>query len=232
MLLGMLGFCASAAAAQSSVTSSDGEWVLENDVLRLKLSFQEGSGISLQEVYNKAANTSLTQGGSLLFTYTGRLLALTPQQATTNFTFRASDAEWVLAGTDVADILLPEAAGNEHLGKQLDIVLRREQMQARLRFKIYDGGSGVHFQTYLKNLTATHDILIENSEVIRLDFPNQAHWLHYFEEGTRKSTQANINEPATGNRGKGVARCFICLYNAGHGMYTADHIATPLFIYP
>ena len=221
LLLGMLGFCASAAAAQSSVTSSDGEWVLENDVLRLKLSFQEGSGISLQEVYNKAANTSLTQGGSLLFTYTGRLLALTPQQATTNFTFRASDAEWVLAGTDVADILLPEAAGNEHLGKQLDIVLRREQMQARLRFKIYDGGSGVHFQTYLKNLTATHDILIENSEVIRLDFPNQAHWLHYFEEGTWKSTQANINEPATGNRGKGVARCFICLYNEGHGWYLA-----------
>lgn len=39
LLLCMLGFCMSAAAAQSSVTMAGQEWVLENDVLRLKLSF-------------------------------------------------------------------------------------------------------------------------------------------------------------------------------------------------
>lgn len=221
ILLGLLSLCISSSASPSTITSSGREWVLENDILRLRLSFQEGSGISLQELSGKAVGNSLTQGNSLLFTYSGRLLALSPELSSSTFTFRASDAEWMLAETDVSNIVLSEASDSEHLGKQLDIVLRREQMQVRLRFQIYDGGSGIHYQTYLKNLTSTHDIIIENSEVVRLDFPNQAHWLHYFEDGTWKSTQGNINEPASGNRGRGVARCFICLYSQGHGWYLA-----------
>ena len=221
LLLSLLSLHISAFAAQSIITSDGEAWTLENDALRMKLTFQTAEGISLTELYNKAADCTLARTGSLLFTYTGRLLARSQEYPTSTFTFRASDADWKLAGSEVTDIVLSEAIDSVHLGKQLDVVLQREEMQVRLCFRIFDGTSGLYYQTFLKNLTSTHDIVIENSEVIRLDFPNQAHHLHYFEEGAWKSTRGSIEEPATGNRGKGVARCFICLYDQGYGWYLA-----------
>ena len=209
--------------AERSIISSDSEgWTLENDVVRLKLSFQAGKGVALTELYNKVADCALTHnGGSLLFMYSGRMLARTGAFPSSSFTFRATDADWMLSGSEVSDVVLSEALDSIHLGKQLDVVLRRDEMQVTLRFQVFDEGSGIYYQTFLKNLTATHDIIIENSDVLRLDFPNQMHYLHYFEEGAWKSTQGSIEEPATGNRGKDVARCLICLYNEGYGWYLA-----------
>lgn len=216
-LFSLIGFSAN---ATKSVISGEGQaWTLENDVLRLRIAFEEGKGIALQELYNKTGETALTASSSLLFQYKGRLLSLSPEYATSSFSYSANDAQWQLAGSEVSDIALPESIGGEHLGKQLDVTLEREQMQVKLRFQIFDDGSGIHYQTFLKNLTTTHDIIIENSEVIRLDFANKAHWLHYFEDGSWKSTQGAIEEPPMGNRGKGVARCLICLYSTGDGWY-------------
>ena len=208
-------------SAGQSVVTSDGEgWTLENDVVRLTLTFQSGKGIALTELYNKVADCALTRTGSLLFSYSGRMLSRSQAFPTSSFTFRASDAEWTPGGSEVTDVVLSEAIDSVHLGKQLDVVLQRQEMQVRLRFQIFDEGSGIYYQKFVKNLTETHDIVIENSEVLRLDFPNLAHNLHYFEEGTWKSTSGGIEEPATGNKGKGVARCLICLYNEpGHGTF-------------
>lgn len=217
----MLCLFATVSADQSNITSSGNEWILENDVLSLKLSYQQGNGISLTELYSKTAETALTRTGSLLFTYSGRLIARTQEYPTSAFTYKASDAQWVMSGSEVTDIFLYESADSLHLGKQLDVVLSRDVIQVKLRFQVFDGRAGVYYQTFLKNLTTSHDIIVENSEVIRLDFPNQSHNLHYFEEGAWKSTQGGIEEPATGNRGKNVARCFICLYNQGYGWYLA-----------
>ena len=209
-------------SAGQSVVTSDGEgWTLENDVVRLTLTYQSGKGIALTELYNKVADCALTRTGSLLFSYSGRMLSRSQAFPTSSFTFRASDAEWTPGGSEVTDVVLSEAIDSVHLGKQLDVVLQRQEMQVRLRFQIFDEGSGIYYQTFVKNLTETHDIVIENSEVLRLDFPNLAHNLHYFEEGTWKSTLGGIEEPATGNKGKGVARCLICLYNEGYGWYVA-----------
>ena len=175
LLLSLLSLHISAFAAQSIITSDGEAWTLENDALRMKLTFQTAGGISLTELYNKAADCTLARTGSLLFTYTGRLLACSQEYPTSTFTFRASDADWKLAGSEVTDVVLSEAIDSVHLGKQLDVVLQREEMQVRLCFRIFDGTSGLYYQTFLKNLTSTHDIVIENSEGIRLDFPNQAH---------------------------------------------------------
>lgn len=217
----LLGLLSSVSAGQGIVLSDSEGWTLENDVVRLKLTFQPGNGIALTELYNKVADCALTRSGSLLFTYSGRMLARSGAFPSSSFTFRASDTDWQLSGSEVTDVVLSEALDSIRLGKQLDVVLLRDEMQVRLRFQIFDEGSGIYYQTFLKNLTATHDIIIENSEVIRLDFPNQTHHLHYFEEGAWKSTQGTIEEPATGNRGKGVARCLICLYGEGYGWYLA-----------
>lgn len=220
-LISMLCLLSPMRATQSSITSDGESWTLQNDVVRMSLTFQSGKGLSLTELYNKVAECALTRTGSLLFSYSGRLLSRSQTLPSSTFTYRATDADWVLCGSEVTDVFLSEALDSVHIGKQLDITLRRDEMQVKLSFRIFDGGSGIFYQTSLKNLTASHDIIIENSEVIRLDFPNQAHHLHFFEEGKWKSTTAGIDEPATGNKGKGVARCLICLYDQGNGWYLA-----------
>lgn len=221
LLLVAIPLNASEATINVGQTGKSTSWTLENDAVKFLICYEADKGITLSEFYNKNANQQVTGTGNLLFDYQGRYIPTTKGLNSVPFHYTANDSGWSFQGSQIETIKMSTALSNQTVGKKLTVKLSKEQMQVSLIFSIYDGNAGLRYQTYIKNLSATNQLLIEHSNVITLDFPNDAHHLHYVLNSKWLSTTGNMEEPSTTNKADDVAKCYICLYDNGTGWYVA-----------
>jgi len=154
----------------------------------------------MTSLYNKEAKAEyLTGSGShYLFRYTcdGELLS-------------SSGGNWKLDAYAVRDVMVYGKAW----GKSLEVCLSGKQaaggLSVKLVFEIYDGRSGLRYQTYVRNNDLLHAKLISASDIIGLNFPNDPHTLHYVPLLTRwESTRGGA---------AALKRNAVCVYDTGHG---------------
>lgn len=191
------GSVQTAEAAGSTITKSGNTWTLESDVLRVVLSFAGGS-IQMTSFYNKEAGKEyLTGSGSnylFYYNYGGSDLY-------------ANDGGWTLGADTISNISLFSTTW----GKRLEIPITRTSPQnvtITLRFEMYNDRAGLKYSNFIKN-NSTSNKTITASDVIALNFPNDAHTLHYVPNMTWSSTTGAL--PL--NAGKNA----ITRYNTGDG---------------
>ena len=224
----------SVTGGQEAVVRQEGQsWTLENQAVRLGLAFRDGS-LRMTSFYNQAAQKEYLTADdqtNYLFSYDWAVYQNgSGAVASTVKTVSSADGKWSVAGTPrVEDISTRDYAKNIlHLGKALEIVLRHAEagMQVTLRFEIYNGVGGVRYQAFLKN-TGDKKMVITESDVISLNFPNDAHFLHYVnartsdsggaENATWKTTEGSLNFQNAS--GKNNGRNALCVYKSGDGWW-------------
>lgn len=209
------------ATITSDSTGDVTTWQMENDRMRWTLTFSSGKGISLTELYSKEANTKIAGTASRLFEYSCRLLPLRQEIPATTLSLRSGDATWELLSSSVEDIHLSSALPDSIIGKTLTVTLHREEADVSLCFELYNDGGGMRYQTFIHNLQEDCNLLVEKATVLKLDVTNKSHNLHYTMGSQWQSTRATLTEPATGNKGNGVQKMMLCLYDSGYGWYVA-----------
>lgn len=212
-------------AMTASITSNGSNdamtWLLENDRMRCTLTFAEGKGIALTELYGKEAGTKIAGTSSRLFEYSTRLLPLHQQATSSVLSMKSTDAAWKLQGQQVKDIYLSKALSDSVIGRELIVCLEREEADIELHFELYNDGGGLRYQTHIHNRSSQCNLLIEKATVLKLDVTNRAHNLHYVSKSQWLSTRNTLTEPAIGNKGNDVPKLLLCLYDSGYGWYMA-----------
>lgn len=147
-------------------------------------------------------------------------------------TVRSDDGGWQLGETAIEEITTKDFEETEiSLGKSIQIPLTNEAagMQVTVLFEIYDGVAGARYQTFIKNLR-DEKMVIRESDVISLNFPNQPHYLHYVnskssssggaENATWKVTEGSLHFDNVAGSSKNNGRNALCVYkNEGHGWW-------------
>ncbi len=204
-------------------TVGEKAWSFENDIIRAEVSFDDGS-ITLDSFYNKLAGKDyLASGTSRLFSYTfGKYVA--GGEAENLKTVKADGKNWTLVSSSVSDITIKLTDSEKPVGKSTSIVIRDEQsaLQITLIFEIYDGSSGMRYQTLIKNLS-DEKIVITESDVISLSFPNETHRLHYISAAADLSNSniaTNSSWKSTSGKLKpNTGRNALCVYSSNDGWW-------------
>lgn len=156
------------AAGSASITKTGNTWTLENDVLKSVISFSSGN-IDMTSFYNKeAAKEYLNGTGSkylFKYTYDGSNLL-------------ANDGGWTLGTDTISDI----SVFSKTWGKQLVVNISRtspKNVNVKLVFEIYNGRAGLRYYTYIKNNDSSNKKTVSASDVVALNFPNNAHTIYY-----------------------------------------------------
>ena len=224
-------------AGRAVINASGNSWTLENDTLKTVISFSNGS-IKMKSFYNKSAGKEYLNDNSdsYLFSYTyGEYINGTvwsyndyktngtvPSAGKNTVTLRSDDGSWTLGETKITDITMNTGDGKERLGKQLEITITNSanNFQNRLVFSVYDGEAGFHYQNYVKN-TGSKKMVITDSDVISLSFPNGPHYLHYINAKTSSSGGAENStwKTITGSLVKNTGRNALNVYTAGDGFW-------------
>ena len=226
LLAGLLSLLPTLTKAMPAEVTSDGSpeamtWRLENDRMRLDLSYSTGKGIALTELFSKEADTKIAGTNSRLFEYFMRQLPLHQETNTKTLTLRSGDAAWELQSSDVQDIRLSAALPDSVIGKRLTVSLAGEDVAIALCFELYNDGGGLRYQTIIQNLNEDCSLIIERATVLKLDVANKTHNLHYVMKSQWESTRGTLAEPAVNNNGNDVAKLLLCLYDSGYGWYMA-----------
>ena len=148
LLAGLLSLLPTLTKAMPAEVTSDGSpeamtWRLENDRMRLDLSYNMGKGIALTELFSKEADTKIAGTNSRLFEYFMRQLPLHQETNTKTLTLRSGDAAWELQSSDVQDIRLSAALPDSVIGKRLTVRLAGEDVAIALCFELYNDGGGL-----------------------------------------------------------------------------------------
>lgn len=205
-------------------------WTLENDNLLAEIVFSPENGLKMTQLYNKAVAVNYLSGAgqSSLFRYRGHFVyaaeTATSKKVSIPFAYDANDAAWQAGTHSVEDILMYTLNGTRVVGKKLIIPIQKDSISIRLAFEIFDGKSGLRIQNFIKNKTTDYKLYIEQSEVIRLNFPNQPHNLHYVTNTQWYSTTGSVAEAPLYNKGKGVAKLLLNLYDTNDGWYVAPEV--------
>lgn len=227
-----------AGTGAATIVQGDDRWTLENAALRVVLAFADGS-LKMESFYNKAADKEYltADAESYLFSYTyGEYINGTtwtvedykkngsvPSAGKDTVTLRSDDGSWKSGKARVTDITMtPEEGKEEILGKQLEITLTNTAaaFETRLVFGVYDGEAGFHYQNFVKN-TGDKKMVITESDVLSLSFPNGPHYLHYVNAKTSASDGAENAtwKTATGGLPENTGRNALCVYTAGDGFW-------------
>lgn len=221
----------------ASISTSSNTWTLENNTLKTVISFANGS-IKMKSFYNKSAGKEYLNDNSdsYLFSYTyGEYIDGTvwsyndyltngtvPSAGKNTVTLRSDDGSWTLGETKISDITMNTDDGEEVLGKQLEITITNSanNFQNRMVFSVYDGEAGFHYQNYVKN-TGSKKMVITDSDVISLSFPNGPHYLHYINAKSSSSGGAENStwKTVTGSLVKNTGRNALNVYTAGDGFW-------------
>lgn len=145
-------------------------WILENDVLKIAISFINGS-IDIASVFNKMSNIEYLSGicgrrNRHLFYYNCNYNNI-----------YANDGEWKLEKAEIGDITLYGLTW----GKRLVITISRilpSCLQVRLVFEIYNENAGLRYYTFIKNNDSKEQSII-NSDIIALNFDYSKHTISY-----------------------------------------------------
>jgi len=238
ILFVFLGICSCLLPVHASDTpatvnySSGNEkvWLLENEILKVELVFTPNGELKMNQLYNKPASKNYLTGIGLssLFRYQGHYVysadTLTVKPVSIPFQFNANDVDWKIGQYTVEDIMMVALTRTESVGKKLIIPVSNDKIQVRLVFEIYNGKAGLRCQNFIKNLTPDYKLYIEQSEVIRFNFPNTAHNLHYVTNSKWYSTTGSVQEAPMNNKGKDVAKMLLNLYDTNDGWYMAPEV--------
>ncbi|HIZ84711.1 MAG TPA: NPCBM/NEW2 domain-containing protein [Firmicutes bacterium] len=219
---------------EAAVIREDGDsWTLENQAVRLGLAFTDGS-LRMTSFYNKAAEREYLTADdetNYLFSYdwAGYENGSGAVEASKQ-TVSSADGKWEMVGSPTVEDVTTRNYDLDtlELGQSLEIVLQHATagMQVTLQFEIYNGVGGIHYQTFIKN-TGAEKMVITESDVISLNMPNDAHYLHYInarssssggaENATWKTTTGSLNfENKAGNLN---GRNALCVYESGDGWW-------------
>ncbi len=186
-----------ASAAGSIITKSGNVWTLENDVMRVAITFASGS-IEMTSFYNKEAGREyLTGSGSkhlFYYNYGGSAL-------------QSNDGGWTLGADTITDIM----KFGTHWGKSLEIPVTRtspQNLTVTLRFEMYNDRAGLNYSNRIKNNAAGNKTITE-SDIIALNLPDNPHTLHYVPNMTWSSTRGALAPNAGRNA--------INVYDSGDG---------------
>jgi len=235
LFLGLCGcvmttFSSEMPAAVNYSSGADKVWTLENEIMKVEVAFTSNREIKLNQLFNKAASINYLTGTgqSSLFRYQGHLVyaadTATVKPISIPFEFNGNDQNWTLGQYTVEDIQMFALERTEVVGKKLIIPVSNNEIQVRLVFEIYNGKAGLRCQNFIKNLTPDYKLYIEQSEVIRLNFPNAAHNLHYVTNSNWYSTIGAVQEAPLNSRGEGVAKLLLNLYDTNDGWYIAPEV--------
>lgn len=211
-------------------SGTDKKWLLENEILRAEIVYTSRGDLKINELYNKPAEKNYLTGNGLssLFRYQGHFVyaadSVTVMPVSIPFEFNANDTDWKLGQYTVEDILMYTLTHTEVVGKKLIIPVSKDKIQVRMVIEIYDGKAGIRCQNFIKNLTSEYKLYIEQSEVIRFNFPNTAHNLHYVTNSSWYSTPGEVKEAPINNKGKDVAKLLLNLYDTNDGWYIAPEV--------
>lgn len=206
---GVVGESAIAAPDRGATITRRGTgWVLENDVLRVRVDFA-GGGLRITSIYNKAARQEYRSTACPLFSYE---FDASHQVS--------SDGGWTMLAPRVTDLWMHTINGRVHIGRELRIPLRRTSprpVTVTAVFDLYDERSGLHFHTLIRN-DSTAKTTITTSTVLALGLPNRPHRLHYPPNMRWKSTGGSLaptpEDPAKKSE---LPKKVINVYADGHG---------------
>lgn len=202
-------------------------WSMENDVMKFEFSHSATGAIISNSFYNKeAAVEYLRSSGSQLFNYSGQFIATTETTSLNSidlFTYRSADTNWSYIQHDISDIKLSSAIP-QLIGKKLQVVFEKTDIRLTLVFEMFDGKSGLRYQTLIKNKRNDARMVIEKSDVISFNIQNKPHNLHYVTNINWLSTNAVVEEAPINNKGKDVAKCLLNLYSTNDGWYIAPEV--------
>lgn len=202
-------------------------WSLENEVIKLDVCQRLDGSLVMNSFYNKEAGVDYLQGTTArLFDFNGQFLPQSELSGWMNadtFALKSDEGNWVYESHEVTDIFLSSALQTV-VGKQLMLSVSRENVGLKLFFELYDGRGGVRYQAVVQNRRTDAKMLIEQADVISIPFPNAPHNLHYVTNIEWTSTTGNVEEAPVYSKGKGVAKCFINLYDTQDGWYMAPEV--------
>ncbi|ONI68494.1 hypothetical protein BWI15_36485 [Kribbella sp. ALI-6-A] len=178
-------------------------WVLENEVLRIKLDFT-GGGLHLTSILNKQAQQEYQVTRQPLFAY----------ELDGTRTITADDG-WTLLQPRTSDLHLHTMQGRVPVGRELRLPLRRDGLHVTVVLDLYDGRSGLRFHTLIRNDADTLTT-ITNSTVLALGLPDRPHRLHYPPNMRWKSTTGSL-APTAEDKPAERAKKVISVYAGGHG---------------
>lgn len=188
----------------TEITACDGRWILENDVLKMELSFSDGS-VDMTSFYNKTAEKEyLTgEGERTLFFYDFGDSAYVS----------ANDGGWMPeCKAVVSDIELYDRVW----GQKLEITVKREvpvNVQVTLVFEIYNEDAGIRYQCFIKN-NEQKEMTIEKSDVLCLNFPEEPHTAYYVPNMIWEHTRGSLT---------GTRNC-VMVYDSGDGWSLSPEI--------
>lgn len=215
-------------AAESVITETGGTndktWILENDVVLFEVEYTQGSGIKLKQFYNKEAGVNYIGDNSLLFDYAGQYISTNKNTAPISFDYKATDGDWSYKTHKVENISMSKTLNNVILGKKLAVSIEKQNIEVRLEFEIFDGRSGLRYQAFIKNKSLDSKLMIERSDVISLDLPNNPHNIHYVTNSKWLSTSGNMEEASLSNKANDVPKCLVNLYDTNQGWYIAPEV--------
>lgn len=217
-------------ASVTFISGAEKKWLLQNEVLQAEIIYTTNGSVKISKLYNKAASVNyLTgKGESSLFHYQGHFVysadTLTKKPVSVPFTYGGNDQSWSLGQDSLSDILMYTPGGTKVVGKKLIVPVFNDSVQIRLVFEIYDGRAGLRCQNFIRNKTSDYKMYIEQSEVIRFNFPANPHNLHYVTNTQWYSTTGGVEEARINNKGKDVAKLLLNLYDSNDGWYLAPEV--------
>ncbi len=223
-IFGTMKVQASQAVINESNVSDGKNWILSNDVVLFEVEYTQNTGIKLKQFFNKEANVNYLGNNSSLFDYTGQFISTNKNIAPIDFEYKASDTGWTYKTHTIENIVMSRSLNNITLGKKLSIIIEKEDIQVTLVFEIFDGKSGLRYQNFIKNKKVNAQLMIEKSDVISLDLPNNTHNIHYVTNSKWLSTTGNIEESSMTNNADDAVKCLINLYNTNNGWYIAPEV--------
>ncbi|MDX6264670.1 MAG: alpha-galactosidase [Kribbellaceae bacterium] len=188
----------------ASITRRGEAWVLENDVLRVKLDTR--GGLRVTSIYNKAARQEYQVSAEPLFSY--EFDGSAPITA---------DEGWTVETPRLDDLWMHTIQGRVRVGRELRITLRRTTpypLTVTAVFDLYDARSGLRFHTLIRN-DSDSKTTITNSTVLALGLPNRPHRLHYPPNMRWKSTTGALAPVPEGKAE--LPKKVISVYDDGHG---------------
>ncbi|NOU65774.1 hypothetical protein GC096_17195 [Paenibacillus sp. LMG 31461] len=234
----LISFCLAAkpteadAASPWNLVNNNLTWTLENDALRTKIEYMDNGSIRMTSFYNKAAGVEYmpqvaADNDSTLFHYNYRYLenGETGKEAIgTTQSLDANDGGYVL-GTPTEHAITMKAADGQisTVGTRLEIPATKNGITVTLSFELYKGSAGLKYQAYLKNNSPNKRLQITSSDVIKLDFPDQAHNLHYAYITKWSSTTGGVDK-ANATKVSEDIKVIINRYDTGDGFYVGPEV--------
>lgn len=191
----------------AEIIRNDNAFYLENEKMRLCLSFEEGA-LNLSSFYNKEKGVDYLDG-----TESNSLFAM----ETSVGNFNSLDGSWNLSDYKVEDIVF----ANKTFGKKLELVLDNTQYQFSVTtvFEIYDKRGGLRYFCSFKNGMA-ENLLIKKSDVLNLKMPSQGR-LYYV-------SNSNVWSEATDKIENAKMNCISCYDDHGWSLTMENNFATSL----